>query len=68
MGTPSIPNEKDIPGGTDQVVSPSPPAMDEKNTPQSSQLEEKVEEFIIPYDPDEYGFRRIVRNFSPSYV
>ena len=22
----------------------------------------------IPYDPDEHSFRRIVRNFTPSYV
>jgi hypothetical protein len=63
-----MPNEKDIPDGTDQVASPSPQAKDENNTPQSSQLGEKVEEFTIPYNPDEYGFRRIVRNFAPSYV
>jgi hypothetical protein len=68
METPSVPNKKDIADGTDQMDSPSPNARDENSSPQSSQTEEKVEEFIVPYNPDEYGFWRIIRNFGPSYV
>jgi len=66
--TTSAPNENDIADGTDQMDSPSANARDENSSSQPPHTEEKVEEFTVPYDPDEHGFRKIIRNFSPSYV
>lgn len=51
---------------------PPPPlierASDTQTQHSSTTAVAKQEDLIIPYDPDEHGFRRIVRNFTPSYV
>jgi hypothetical protein len=81
MDAPIVPQEIDVTDGRELMASSSPGSNDgntlqssspgsngDGNTLQSSHSEEKLEDYIIPYDPDEYGFRRIIRNFTPSYV
>jgi hypothetical protein len=68
MDAPTVPQEIDVTDGKELRAPSSPGSNDDGNTSQSSHSEEKLEDYIIPYDPDEYGFRRIIRNFTPSYV
>lgn len=64
METPSLP--KDLAGRkAKQAVPPSSGAQQPGNPTTSPDDSGWIS---IPYDSDEHGFRRIVRNFAPSYV
>jgi hypothetical protein len=46
----------------------APPSSEAQQPGNPTTNTDDSEWISIPYDPDEHGFRRIVRNFTPSYV
>jgi hypothetical protein len=68
MDSPGGLKETDIEINRDHSAPPAPEPDNGNSPKQSTDSGLKEEEYIIPYDLDEHGFRRIIRNFTPSYV